>query len=347
MTDLKDYRDYCEQTLLRIMNTHSPSGYYKRIMPLIKELAEAQGAEVSMTRKGCAILRYEGKSHEKTVALAAHCDTLGVMVRSLGKNGCVNFTKIGGPNLCTLDGEYCTLITRDEREYTGTILSKSPSVHVYDDSAMRKRDEENMYIRLDVNAKTVEDLKALGISCGDYVCFDTKTTFTESGHVKSRFLDDKASVAAILTAMKYLYDKGEKPDFDTYVIFTVFEEVGHGASWLPEGISELLAVDMGCIGLDLTCTEYDVSICVKDSSGPYDYEMTRRLMTLAEKNGISYAADVYPHYGSDVGAALRAGYDVKGALIGTGVHASHGMERTHMDGMKNTIALIIAYLTQN
>ncbi len=344
MINLSGYEDYCRSTLMRIMQAYSPSGYYKRVMPLIKELAEEQGAKFSLTNKGCAILFYEGKSHDKTVALAAHCDTLGVMVRSLGDNGCVNFTKIGGPNLCTLDGEYCTLITRDEREYTGTILSKSPSVHVYDDSSTRKRDEDNMYIRLDVNAKTVGDLKELGISVGDYVCFDPKTTFTESGHIKSRFLDDKASVAAILTAMKYLHDNGEKPDYDTYVIFTVYEEVGHGASWLPKGISELLAVDMGCIGLDLTCTEHDVSVCVKDSAGPYDYEMTRRLIFLAEKNGISYAADVYPHYGSDVGAALRAGYDIKGALIGTGVHASHGMERTHIDGMNNTIALIIAYL---
>lgn len=347
MIDLTDYMNYMKETLLRLMNTFSPSGYYKRIMPIIKELTEAQGASFSLTEKGCAVVKYEGVCHDRAVALAAHCDTLGLMVRSIEGNGCVNFTKIGGPNLCTLDGEYCTLITRDEKEITGTILSKSPSVHVFSDSTTRPRDEQSMYVRLDVNAKTKDELKALGVMNGDYICFDTKTVFTESGHIKSRFLDDKASVAAILTAMKYLKDNNLKPLYDTYAIFTVFEEVGHGASWLPKDIKEMLAVDMGCIGLDLSCTEHDVSVCVKDSSGPYDYDMTRRLISLAEKNGISYAADIYPFYGSDVGAALRGGNDIKGALIGTGVHASHGMERTHMDGMNNTIALIIAYLTEN
>ena len=341
MIDFTSYEPYVKETLSAVMNQFSPSGYYKRVMPVVKKLAEDLGGQFSLTNKGCAVIKFQGESNEKTVALSAHCDTLGAMVTALKPNGAVSFTRIGGPNLATLDGEYCTLITRDEKEITGTFLSLSPSTHVYDDSATRQRKESDMYIRLDTNAKTVDDLKALGVEVGDYVCIDPKLTFTESNHIKSRFLDD-----AILTAFKYLKDNGKKPRFDTYVMFTIYEEVGHGASFIPAEINEMLAVDMGCIGLHLTCREEDVSICVKDSNGPYDYEMTSRLIRLAKENGISYAADVYPHYGSDVGAALHAGYDVKGALIGTGVHASHGMERTHMDGMKNTIALIVAYLTQ-
>ncbi|MEG1711182.1 MAG: M42 family metallopeptidase [Clostridia bacterium] len=347
MINLDSYTDYLKSALAAVLSKHSPTGYYTRVMPLIKEYANELGAGFYLTNKGCAVLSVKGEDSAKVVALSAHCDTLGAMVRSISDGGEIAFTKVGGPLLSTLDGEYCTLITREEKEITGTFLSKSPSVHVYDDSATRTHNETDMYVRLDTIAKTAEELRELGVENGNYICIDTKTQFTESGHVKSRFLDDKASVAAILTVLKYLKDNDLKPKYDTKIIFTVYEEVGHGASWLPEGISEMVAVDMGCVGLDLLCTEQNVSICVKDSTGPYDYALTNKLIHLAKENGISYAADIYPHYGSDIGAAREAGYDIKGALIGTGVQASHGMERTHLDGLKNTMALIIAYLTND
>ncbi len=122
------------------------------------------------------------------------------------------------------------------------------------------------------------------------------------------------------------------------------EEVGHGAATVGGDADELLAVDMGCVGADLACKETQVSVCVKDGHGPYDYEMVERLLSLAKANQIDFAADVYPYYGSDVGAAWDAGADVKGGLIGPGVHASHGMERTHLKGVCATISLLCAYL---
>ena len=227
--------------------------------------------------------------------------------------------------------------------YTGTILSRSPSSHVYPD-ADRARKEDGMYVRIDENASCKDDLVALGIEVGDYIAYEPKTTITSSGYVKSRFLDDKASVACILSALKTMSDNGMKPRYDTEIFITVYEEVGHGGAPMGEGLSEMLAVDMGCIGLDLTCTEHDVSICAKDGGGPYDYEMVNRLIKLSKDNGLKYAVDIYPFYGSDVGAMHRAGHDVKGALIGPGIHASHGMERTHVDALLQTVKLILLYL---
>ena len=144
--------------------------------------------------------------------------------------------------------------------------------------------------------------------------------------------------------LKELKEKQLKPKHRTIFIVTAYEEVGHGNSWIPSEIKEVLAVDMGCIGLDLACTEYDVSICAKDSSGPYDYQMTSQLIEIAKEKKLNYAVDIYPMYGSDVSAALRGGNDIKGALIGPGVHASHGMERTHYDALNSTIELILGYL---
>lgn len=342
--NLEKYRDYYFGVATKLLSVPSPSGYYREIMSVIKGYAEEFGADFSLTKKGCGVITVKGKNGSPALGLSAHADTLGAMVRGIGQNGELSFTKVGGPQLPTLDGEYCTVMTRDGRKYTGTFLSKSPSSHVYSDAAKRPRDDENMYIRLDESVKTKEDVRALGIESGDYVCIDPKTTVTESGFLKSRFIDDKASVACFITLLKIMKDEGLVPENDVKMLVTVYEEVGHGAAYIPEGICSMLAVDMGCIGSDLNCTEHDVSICAKDGNGPYDYELTTKLIGLAKDNGLSYAVDIYPYYGSDVGAMWHAGHDVPGALIGTGVHASHGMERTHFDGIKNTLALIALYL---
>ena len=200
-----------------------------------------------------------------------------------------------------------------------------------------------MYVRLDENVRCAEDFKKLGIENGNYIALDTKTEITPSGYIKSRFIDDKASVAAFITAMKIIKDYNLVPQKTLKFLVTVYEEVGHGASYVPDGLEKMLCVDMGCIGKDLSCNEHQASICAKDSHGPYDYRLTNSLVALAKANGLDYAIDIYPYYGSDAGAMWTAGYDIPAALVGTGVNASHGMERTHIDGVKNTIKLMLLY----
>lgn len=327
-----------------LLEIDSPSGYCHDATKFIKSIADRLGYDFELTRKGCAIISVPGESNEKTIGLSAHVDTLGAMVRSISSEGTLNFTLVGGPIVPTLDSEYCTIRTRDGNEYKGTFLSKSPSTHVYKDASSKKRDLENMEIRLDEVVKTKEDVTKLGISNGDYIFIDPRTTITDSGYLKSRFIDDKGSVACLLNLLEIFKTTDTKPKYNTKVIITTYEEVGHGASYIPSDITEMLAVDMGCIGLDLECTEHDVSICAKDSNGPYDYDMLSNLINLSKKNDIKFAVDIYPMYGSDIGAALHGGHNIKGALIGPGVHASHGLERTHTDALENTIKLLYLYL---
>ncbi len=343
MVDFTQYEEYYKNTLYTLMNTPSPSGYYHEVMPVVKAMCEKNGCEFEMTRKGCGIITLKGEDGT-VIGCAAHCDTLGAMVRHIDDNGDITFTRVGGPMLNTLDGEYCTVLTRDNRKYTGTFLSRSPAAHVYNDAESRKRDEENMYVRLDEVVKGREDIEKLGIENGNYIFIEPKTEFTPSGFIKSRFIDDKASVACLLTAAHIINEEKIKLPHTVKMLITIYEEVGHGASWVPEDITEMLCVDMGCIGKDLACDEYKVSICAKDSGGPYDYTLTNKLVSLAKENGLDFAVDIYPYYGSDIGAMYRSGHDIPGALIGTGVHASHGMERTHMNGIKNTVLLILSYL---
>lgn len=327
-----------------ILTTDSPSGFTKQVMQKIEAYVLSLGYHFETANKGTGIITLEGEAHTKTVGLSAHVDTLGAMVRSVTSSGTLKFTLVGGPIVPTLDSEYCKIYTRDGRVYTGTFLSTAPSMHVHKDSSSQQRTPETMEVRLDECVKSKEDVLKLGIQAGDFICIDPKTTLIND-FIKSRFLDDKASVACILGVLEYMSKNKVKPAYDLKIVISCFEEVGHGASYIPKEIVEMLAVDMGCIGEDLTCTEYDVSICAKDSSGPYDYDFTSHLIALSTSNKLDFAVDIYPFYGSDISAALRGGNNIKGALIGPGVHASHGMERTHFKALQNTMSLIYAYLT--
>ena len=337
--------EYLKKTIFALFTIDSPSGYTSKATEFIRKEVNELGYASSYNNKGNLIVEIPGNDGV-VYGLGCHVDTLGLMVRSIENNGMLAFEKIGGPILPTLDGEYCKVLTKEGKIYTGTILSKSPSSHVYPDAKTRVRDEENMEIRLDEVIYTKEDTKKLGIQTGDYIFIDPKTTITDSGFIKSRFLDDKISCCLILCLLKYFKENHIVPNHTYKIIFSTYEEVGHGCASIDQDIIQFLSVDMGCIGLDLNCTEQEVSICVKDSSGPYDYQIVLELMQLSKENNINYAADIYPKYSSDASAALRGGNNIRAGLIGPGIHASHGMERTHIDGVLNTMKLLYLYMTK-
>ncbi|AOZ94789.1 M42 family metallopeptidase [Paenibacillus crassostreae] len=336
--------DYIIDFLQKLLNTPSPSGYTTQVMKWIEEEAKALEIPLTWNHKGGAILTIQGLDNSRTIGLSGHVDTLGAMVRAIKPDGSLRLTLVGGFMLQAIENEYCTIHTRGGKTYTGTILSSHPSVHVYSDARDFKRQEEHMEVRIDALVESKEDVKKLGISVGDFISFDPRAVVTDSGYIKSRHLDDKASVAALFGLVESMKRENWKPRTTVKILISNYEEVGHGASSIPDDIEEMIAVDMGCIGDDLSCKETDVSICAKDSSGPYDYDMTSRLIELAEAENIPYAVDIYPYYGSDASAALKAGNNIRAALIGPGVHASHAMERTHKQAIINTTKLLAAYL---
>ena len=336
--------EYIISTLKTLVEIPSPSGFTKQAIHFVETEANNLGYNCSYTNRGGLIIHVKGKS-SKTIGLSAHIDTLGAMVRSINPNGTINFTEVGGYTLQSVEGCYCKLHTREGSTYTGTILCKSSTVHVYDDAKTLERNEKNMMIRLDEEVSSKDEVEKLGIMAGDYISLDPRFEYTKSGFVKSRHLDDKASVAVLLGLLKELKEENIIPENNLKILISNYEEVGFGASYLPEDVEEMLAIDMGAVGDDLNGSETKVSICAKDSSGPYDYEMTNHLIALVKKNEIPFVVDVFPHYGSDVSAALRGGNNIRGALIGQGVSASHGMERTHEKGLMATLKLVKAYVT--
>ncbi|NJE55282.1 M42 family metallopeptidase [Thermococcus sp. 21S9] len=327
------------EILREILEIPSPTGYTREVLSHIEKKLGGAGIKTRYTNKG-ALLAYNHPEPE--LVIAGHVDTLGAMVKGILPDGHLSFTRIGGLLLPTFEGEYCTIITRSGKRFRGTLLLRNPSVHVNRDAGKKERKEENMYIRLDAEVEKKEDTEKLGIRPGDFVAFDPKFEYV-NGFVKAHFLDDKASVAVMIDLLLELADELEK--LPVAFFFSPYEEVGHGGSaGYPSTTRELLVVDMGVVGEGVYGKETAVSIGAKDSSGPYDYEMTTKLIELAEKNDIPYVVDVFPYYGSDGSAALRAGWDFRVALIGPGVHASHGMERTHVKGLLATKELIRAYI---
>lgn len=334
---------YVVSFLEKIVNIPSPSGYTKEVMRAVEEEAGALGFPSYYNRKGGLVIEVPGKT-ERVLGLSAHVDTLGAMVRSISGEGMLRISPVGGFMMESIEGMYCKVHTRTGKTYTGTILTKAPSVHTYDDAKTLERKAKNMEVRLDEEVHSENDVEALDISAGDYISFDPMFVATESGFIKSRHLDDKASVAVLMGVLKELSATGQKPEQTLRIVISNFEEVGFGASWIPEDIEEFIAVDMGAVGDDLKGDEYKVSICAMDSSGPYNYEMTTRLIEIAKERKLDFAVDIFPHYGSDVGAAIRGGSNIRGALIGQGVHASHGTERTHVRGLEQTLLLICGYI---
>lgn len=342
--NMHPYTTVAVDHLMKLVNIPSPSGFTHIASAYLMDVLSSYGFAPYTTHKGNVVCCIGGQGHPLVVA--AHVDTLGAMVRSIKPNGRLRYTQIGGYPDNNLENETCVVHTRDGRTYTGTFYLTTPASHVYKDIPTVTRGDTTLEVVLDENVSSKDEVRALGIEVGDFISLDPRAVHTPSGYIKSRHLDDKASASVLLALAKMAASSDLTLSRKIYLVFTVHEEVGHGCcAGLPEDVEDILSVDMGCVGDDLTCDETMVSICAKDSRGPYNYEMTGRLIELAKDNNLKYAVDVYPMYASDADASLFSGHNFRHALIGPGVFASHGYERTHVSGLDNTLKLLAAFVS--
>jgi len=339
-------KDYVINKMVTLLTTPSPTGDTARAIDFVDECFKELGIETRRTIKNALIATIPGQDDSKHRTLSAHVDTLGAMVKEIKSNGKLKLTQLGGYAWSTIEGEYCTISTEENGEFTGTVLLNKASTHVHGGKVNEAiRTGDNIEVRIDEKVHTKKDVEKLGISVGDFVYFDTRTDVTPSGFVKSRHLDDKACVACILGMAEHLVKNNLTPKYTTHFFISNYEEVGHGSSAsIPEKTFEFIAIDMAAPGDGQESSEYAVTICAKDSSGPYDLDVRRHLTKLAKENEIDYKIDIYPFYGSDASAALRAGWEIKHGLIGPGVDASHSYERLHEDSIEATVKLGILYM---
>ena len=342
---MENYVNFSIEKTVELLAIDSPTGYTDAAEEFVRREFEKLGFSAKRTVKGGVLVDLGGTDAQDALLLEAHTDTLGGMVAEIKGDGRLRIVNVGGMNANNAEAENCRVVTKFDGVYEGTFQLVNASIHVNGEYNNTKRAFDCMEVVLDEPAETAEDVKKLGISVGDFVCFEPRTRVTKSGYIKSRFLDDKLSVGILLGFAKYLADNHLTPARRTYVHVTVYEEVGHGgAASVPAGVTEAISVDMGCVGAGLQCTERQVSICAKDSGGPYSHEVVKKLIAAAKQENADYAVDIYPHYGSDVEATLSAGHDLRHGLIGAGVYASHGYERSHKDGVLNTLKVLKGYL---
>ncbi|MDO5549699.1 MAG: M42 family metallopeptidase [Lachnospiraceae bacterium] len=336
--------EYLLSVMKEFINTPSPVSYYEDVNPLLEKMAGELGYEVRFDRKRTGYIKVPGRNPKKTICVGAHLDTLGLMVRKIDSNGMIRVRNLGGINFNNLEGETVTVHTRDGRNYTGMVMCQSHSVHVFDDARTLTRDEQSMVVLLDQEVYSDEQVKALGIQHGDIISIEPHFTVTEKGYIKSRFIDDKACVACAFAVLKYIKEQNLVPSCNVWFAFPHYEEIGHGGSYVPEEISEYIALDIAVIGGDHAGSEKQVSICVKDNFSPYDRELTDRLVKCAKEAGISYVEDIFYRYSTDANAAVRAGNNLQAAAFGMGTFSSHGMERTHIQAVLDTAKLLTAFI---
>jgi putative aminopeptidase FrvX len=332
--------------LKHLLDTPSPTGYAHQAITLCEQkFSEIGVANTWLTRKGALVAELGGEAASNPRALTAHVDTLGALVKEIKEDGRLKMSKIGAYAWNTVEGEGCTVYPRKGDPMRGSILLTKASGHVHGNEVNDlKRETDNMEVRLDARTSSEAETRGLGIAVGDSISFDPRVE-VNNGFIRSRHLDDKACVASLLTAAKALSDSGLRPKEKTYFHISNYEEVGHGASaGIPAEVMELITVDMAAIGEGQASDEFHATLCIKDSGGPYHYELNQRMLDIAEAYDIPWKTDIYPYYGSDGGAYWRAGGDVAVALIGPGVDASHNYERTHMEALEATTRWILAYL---
>lgn len=341
------YAEFALQKAAELIKIDSPTGFTAKAAEWIRYEFTKLGFSSAITIKGGVMVYLGGDDdcYESGILLEAHTDTLGGMVAEIKSSGRLRLTQLGGMRAENGETENVRIYTRAGKVYEGTLQLCNASVHVNANYKETQRNFDTTEVVIDEDVTSEEDTRKLGIEVGDIVCFDPRTRITDSGYIKSRFLDDKLSVGIVLGFAKYISEQKIKPNRKVYVHITVYEEVGHGgAASVPSGVTEAISIDMGCVGEGLGCTERKASICAKDSNGPYSYEIVGKLIDAAKRENADYSVDVYPFYGSDVETTLQSGNDLRHGLIGPGVYASHGYERSHIDGVYNTLKIIKGYL---
>ena len=339
-------QEYFVDFLVKLLNVTSPTGFAEPAIAFVeKELSQFSQLQLTRTRKGALVAKWEVNSDLPPVALTAHVDTLGAVVKEIKPNGRLKLSRIGGIQWPSVETEGVWVFASKGEKVRGSVLIDTASGHVHGQAGSETpRNDEHMEVRLDVRTTSDKETRELGICIGDCVAFDPRVEVT-NGFIRSRFLDDKACVANLVTAIKSMVDAGLTPTRTVYFHISNYEEVGHGASaGIPADVAELICVDMAVVGRGQESDEFNVTLCIKDGGGVYHEGLNKKLRALAEEHNIPYKTDVYVFYGSDGEAFWRAGGDVALALIGPGIDASHNYERAHMDGLVATTNWIMAYL---
>jgi peptidase M42 family hydrolase len=337
---------YLEQMLISLLNIPSPSGYTDQIVHFVGQELQQLGIAYNVTRRGAIRATLKGRnSNMLDRAIAAHLDTLGAVVRQLKPGGRLAIAPIGTWSSRFAEGARVTVFT-ENGPIRGTVLPLKASGHAYGETVdAQPVGWDHVEVRVDYDLRTLDSMEMTTIQVGNFVAFDTLPEISADGFVNARHLDDKAGVAILLTVAKAIKQAGINLPIDCHLIFTIFEEVGSGASAAVYGdVAEMVVIDHAPVAPNQNATEFDAAVGIMDQTGPFDYHLNRKLLAIGEEHGIILIKDVFRFYRSDSASAIEAGNDTRTALIGFGVDGSHGYERTHLSSLNAVADLIALYI---
>jgi peptidase M42 family hydrolase len=345
MEKLQISDDFLKTKLVELLNIASPSGFTHEITTLICSLFNDFGLKYNQTQRGAIRVTLEGRQKTKCRAIVVHMDTLGAMVSMIKENGRLSISPVGKWSSRFAEGARVT-INGSLRPLRGTVLPLLASGHIFgDDVDSQKASWDSVEVRIDQKFESIEEIANAGIGVGDFITFDASPEITSTGYINARHLDNKAGIAIVLAVAKCVSDSGIDLPVDCQLVFTNTEEIGTGASAaVDDDVDEMVVIDLAPVGPGQNAIEDGVTICMMDNSGPFDLHVTRKLLDLCKLQGINSARDIYKHYRSDSASAIEAGCDTRTALIGFGVDASHGYERTHISSLMATADLIGCFL---
>lgn len=337
--------DYLKNILLELLAIPCPTGFTDRAVVYVCEHLRELGIPYELLRRGTIRARIPGAQHQPGRAIVTHLDTIGAMVREIKPNGRLAITPVGHWSSRFAEGARVTIFS-DERQFRGSVLPLMAAGHAFNEAIdSQPINWEQIEVRIDEMIRNSMEVEAAGIQVGDFVAFDPNPEFLSNGYIVSRHLDNKAGVACVLAALKALRDYNLPVPFDCFPIFTLSEETGSGANHaLHDDITEFVGVDIGPVANGQNAQEFGATIAIKDSSGPFDYHLTRHLLNICKQNGIPHQRDVFRFYYSDAISAVNAGHDIRHALLTFGTDATHGYERTHMSALNAVTLTLIHYM---
>lgn len=339
---------YMQQILQRLLAIHSPTGYTDPVVREVCTELDKLGIHYELTRRGAIRATLHGRAYSPDRAIVCHLDTLGAMVKEIKPNGRLAVVPVGHWSSRFAEGARVSVYT-DSTIYRGTLLPLMASGHTYNDKVdTQPTTWDHLELRIDAAVSNAEEAAALGIHVGDFVGIDSNAEFLANGFINSRHLDDKAGVACLLAAAKFLHESEMELPVECHLLFTISEETGSGASAVLHGdVAEMVSIDNGTVAPGQNSSETGVTIAMADSTGPFDYHLTHHLLSLCRTNDIPHQRDIFRYYRCDSASAIEAGNDIRSALITFGVDASHGYERTHIDALTSVARLVVAYASSH
>jgi putative aminopeptidase FrvX len=324
---------------------HSPSGVEGEMTQFLLAEFERLGVEVKVDWADNVVAKIPGKDRSRAIAITAHKDEIGAIVKRLKPGGRLEVARLGG-SFPWVYGEGVVDILGDRRTLSG-ILSFG-SRHVSHESPQKVQQEthpvewEKVWIETKLSQ---EQLHKAGVRPGTRVVVgkQRKRALRLQDYIASYTLDNKASVAILLA----LAERVKEPALDVYLVASAKEEVGAlGALYFSQRhqLEALIALEICPLAPEYPIADGVAPVLLsQDSYGLYDEGLNSELQQAADGVNVPLQRAILSSFGSDASIAMKLGHVARGACLGFPTQNTHGYEIAHLGAIANCLEVLVSY----